>query len=621
MKAYFQCPMALAACLGVLGLAAVPRPAAGQCSEGTQISDTCGDVSFQGCCLPDDTLQWCENGVLCGIACAENVDPAAQKCGWSETAGFYNCGASTLPEPTCTHPYDCPGNCVPCGDVLYAGCCEGLVLTWCECGCLRTIDCSLNTAPYNTCGWNASAGYYDCGQTGADPSGEHPIECSGGPCVPSCGGKQCGDDGCGGSCGTCPAGYVCNASGLCEMATCTPDCAGKQCGDDGCGGSCGTCPAGQTCQAGTCAGSGCGANPDLTCLGNCGWTGTGGCECDEFCEFWGDCCPDFAACCPDQCTPDCFLKDCGDDGCGGSCGTCPAGQTCNASGQCVATCNPDCAGKQCGSDGCGGTCGSCPAGQTCNASGQCVATCNPDCAGKQCGDDGCGGTCGSCPAGQTCNASGQCVATCNPDCAGKQCGDDGCGGTCGSCAHGLICQSGTCMEIEPCTPDCAGKECGPDGCDGSCGVCPPPLECSGAGQCYDPSVCSPSCAGKECGPDGCNGSCGSCPPGATCNASGRCEAAGLPDASSDPASPGESDAGGPPAGTGGRDFASGCPPGYVWNYGKCQTTSSGADGPGRGTSGGGCTVSPQAAPTPLWWMAMAALGLAAFGRRRGPPGS
>jgi len=31
---------------------------------------------------------------------------------------------------------------------------------------------------------------------------------------------------------------------------CTPNCANKTCGDDGCGGSCGVCPAGQTCGGG-----------------------------------------------------------------------------------------------------------------------------------------------------------------------------------------------------------------------------------------------------------------------------------------------------------------------------------------------------------------------------------
>lgn len=37
------------------------------------------------------------------------------------------------------------------------------------------------------------------------------------------------------------------------MASCTPSCTGKTCGDNGCGGGCGTCGVGTTCQLGTCA--------------------------------------------------------------------------------------------------------------------------------------------------------------------------------------------------------------------------------------------------------------------------------------------------------------------------------------------------------------------------------
>ncbi len=74
---------------------------------------------------------------------------------------------------------------------------------------------------------------------------------------------------------------------------------------------------------------------------------------------------------------------------------------------------PDCSGKSCGDNGYGGSCGTCPTGQSCNASGQCA--CVPKCSGKGCGDDGCGGSCGTCPTGQSCNASGQCVANqCGP---------------------------------------------------------------------------------------------------------------------------------------------------------------------------------------------------------------
>jgi hypothetical protein len=81
-------------------------------------------------------------------------------------------------------------------------------------------------------------------------------------------------------------------------------------------------------------------------------------------------------------------------------------------------------GAVCGtiSDGCGGTlsCGTCPVGQSCNASNQCVTACTP----KTCADlaalcgspsDGCGGTlsCGTCATGKICNASYQCVTPAN----------------------------------------------------------------------------------------------------------------------------------------------------------------------------------------------------------------
>jgi hypothetical protein len=58
----------------------------------------------------------------------------------------------------------------------------------------------------------------------------------------------------------------------------------------------------------------------------------------------------------DGCLPLCEQKSCGDDGCGGSCGSCAENEAC-AEGQCL--CVPSCAGKTCGDDGCGGSCGEC----------------------------------------------------------------------------------------------------------------------------------------------------------------------------------------------------------------------------------------------------------------------
>ena len=94
-------------------------------------------------------------------------------------------------------------------------------------------------------------------------------------CAPQCGSpaagdaRQCGSDGCGGYCsgpdlaGECPYVYynpgdgvqptysqgVCDyTSGLCDRC----DCYNRNCGDNGCGGSCGTCGPGLTCQKDRC---------------------------------------------------------------------------------------------------------------------------------------------------------------------------------------------------------------------------------------------------------------------------------------------------------------------------------------------------------------------------------
>jgi thiol-disulfide isomerase/thioredoxin len=83
----------------------------------------------------------------------------------------------------------------------------------------------------------------------------------------------------------------------------------------------------------------------------------------------------------------------------------------------VEVCTPDCTGRQCGDNGCGGSCGSCynssgavdPA--LCQQDGTC---CTPSCAGKVCGDDGCGSQCGSCGDGLEC-VSGACQAPCTHD--------------------------------------------------------------------------------------------------------------------------------------------------------------------------------------------------------------
>jgi hypothetical protein len=61
-------------------------------------------------------------------------------------------------------------------------------------------------------------------------------------CTPLCDGSFCGSDACGGTCGTCAEGDVCNAvDNRCYTENCVPECTSRACGEDGCGGSCGTC--------------------------------------------------------------------------------------------------------------------------------------------------------------------------------------------------------------------------------------------------------------------------------------------------------------------------------------------------------------------------------------------
>ena len=112
-------------------------------------------------------------------------------------------------------------------------------------------------------------------------------------------------------------------------------------------------------------------------------------------------------------------------------------------------CMPDCSGRECGDDGCGGSCGECVGGDLCNALGTCYdpSNCIPECTDRACGDDSCGGSCGSCGGGELCDDLGTCYEApdaCTPDCSGKECGGDGCGGSCGSCASPDVCQSNAC---------------------------------------------------------------------------------------------------------------------------------------------------------------------------------
>lgn len=79
-------------------------------------------------------------------------------------------------------------------------------------------------------------------------------------CVPQCDGKECGGvDLCGGDCGTCGEGFACGPDFRCRPFPCEPQCtnedgSARECGDDGCLGTCGSCDADKLCvlATGTC---------------------------------------------------------------------------------------------------------------------------------------------------------------------------------------------------------------------------------------------------------------------------------------------------------------------------------------------------------------------------------
>jgi len=261
-------------------------------------------------------------------------------------------------------------------------------------------------------------------------------------------------------------------------ALCVPSCSGKECGSDGCGGSCGGCEDGTYCwldvnqNADLYYGSGLSCDESI-CMGEFKWVG------------W---CGDSNPCTADICTD---LHSCGhvplsgiacNDGDSGT-----VNDTC-ADGMCVGTptegpmgCVPSCSGKECGDDGCGGSCGTCGlgGGTSCTAdwkgvisttdtgvciSGQCeVVTATQSCTdGDKCTADSCDPATAACVhaakvcgdgdanTADSCNpVTGACVFACVPSCSGKVCGPDGCGGICGSCLGGLFCDEGSAKCLAP----------------------------------------------------------------------------------------------------------------------------------------------------------------------------
>lgn len=148
-------------------------------------------------------------------------------------------------------------------------------------------------------------------------------------------------------------------------------------------------------------------------------------------------------------------------------------------------CSPNCTGKDCGDDGCGGSCGSCDDGadcttDSCTASGACLFSPNA----TTC-DDGDPCTIDACQVTDGCTHVSECSDTnksvCTPTGGGVEC----------SCDAGYGDNGGVCMSLTPCDPNpCTGPQslCTESGFDFSCS-CPNP-DAIGPG-------CLPPCPGQH----------------------------------------------------------------------------------------------------------------------------
>ena len=280
------------------------------------VSDGCGEILACGTCA--DTHSCVDNVCFCeqttceaaGSECGPTVDGCGSTMDCGTCPDDYSCsnGSCVACVPQCDGnncgPDGCGGVCGTCsssklciGGTCKTPFCEGQCGSnapqWCGAGC--KCYCNANCFQFGDCCEDVCTSCFD---TFTD-------QC----CAPDCDGKQCGPNGCGGVCGSCAPGTLCEED---QCVACEPQCDGLACGDDQCGGTCGECDPFDTCEAGQCI----------------------------------------------VCEPNCDGLVCGSDGCGGTCGECADGLVCTTDQQCV-ECEPQCEGLICGPNGCGGTCNDC----------------------------------------------------------------------------------------------------------------------------------------------------------------------------------------------------------------------------------------------------------------------
>ena len=385
----------------------VCRPGSKSCQK------ACGDGKCEAkvgencsTCLDDCK---CRQGTRCSQGRCEKT------CGNGRCESSYGEDCDSC-KPDCACPAGLACKAGSCGSDCGNGKCEADKKEDCstcpkDCGCGADKYCeSGNCKPW--CGnsiCDQSKGE-NCEKCAKDCSCTSTHFCDAGSCKPKCGDGKC-EASIGENCATCGVDCKCKGAESCVggKCSCVPNCSGKTCGDDGCGGSCGSCTGRTQCEKGKCAcRHDCKAG-ESKCLGSgsyerceqdtdgCRYFKSQNCKSGQVCKN-GSCCASA-----------CGTKECGPDGCGGSCGTCSKRASCT-SGKCV--CKHECAEN----------------------AGQCIGTGSY----KECLKDtgGCRywAPVKACGKGRLCVAkTGKC---CTPVCTNKECGTNGCGGDCGKCAYG-----------------------------------------------------------------------------------------------------------------------------------------------------------------------------------------
>jgi len=172
------------------------------------------------------------------VPCKASKECFEKKCYDGDVFCFNDCGKRTVISKECEEGTTCSDGkcveCVPTDECALKKCFDGNVFCYNDCGGKGELD--------EVCAQSESCDNGKC------------IECE---VTDECKTKKCIDSEiyCFNNCGK--EGDLfkkCASYEICEdnECKCTPDCNGKECGDNGCGGTCGTCPGSSACFDGKC---------------------------------------------------------------------------------------------------------------------------------------------------------------------------------------------------------------------------------------------------------------------------------------------------------------------------------------------------------------------------------